>query len=140
MVNWPDSKLDARRVVDDFPKWIAFFAVLYTLPHYYWEYFCGGTLAGYLAHLKYLICVIKGKVRNFCQNFRKASEKCETVPSIATYGGKVIKDASVFDPDSRTFSTRQKYRRMWVNENFSDSDQSINQDLVWTFLIFLKIF
>ena len=73
-VNWPGSvnRVDPRRIIDDFPKWIVLFAVLYTLPHYYWEYFCGGTLAGYMAHLKYLIDAIK--------------KKCETVPVLGIYG------------------------------------------------------
>ena len=49
---------------------------------------------------------------------------------MATYGGRTVKDASVFDPESKTFSTSQQYRRMWVNDNFCDSDQSINQGSV----------
>ena len=111
-VNWIDSdiRVDNRRVIDDFPKWIAFFAVLYTLPHYYWEYFCGGTLAGYLAHLKYLIDAIK--------------TKCENVPDKATFGNREMTAASVFDANSKTFATRETYTRMWVNDQFQNGATS----------------
>lgn len=112
-VNWIDSDItvDNRRVIDDFPKWIAFFAVLYTLPHYYWEYFCGGTLAGYLAHLKYLIDAIK--------------IKCENVPDKATFGNREMTAASVFDAKSKTFATRETYTRMWVNDQFHNGATSL---------------
>lgn len=83
---------------------IFFFALLYVLPHYYWEYFCGGTLAGYLAHLKNLILAIE--------------QKCKTVPKVGIYGGKEIKAAAIFDENSDTFSTSRKYKRYWYGKNF----------------------
>ena len=76
---------------------------MYLLPRYYWEYYCGGTLAGYLAHLKNLITAIK--------------TKCETV-SEGKYGGKHIKTASIFDENSTTFSTSHTYERFWVADHF----------------------
>ena len=78
--------------------------MLYLLPYYYWEYYCGGTLAGYLAHLKNLITAIK--------------TKCETVADSGMYGGKHITKASIFDENSSTFATTRTYERFWVADHF----------------------
>ena len=78
--------------------------MLYLLPYYYWEYYCGGTLAGYLAHLKNLITAIK--------------TKCETVADSGMYGGKHIKTASIFDENSTTFATSRTYEKFWVADHF----------------------
>ena len=105
IVNWEDpSRIDSRRAVDEFPKLILLFGFLYVLPHYYWEYFCGGTLAGYLTHLKNLILAIE--------------EKCKTIPTDGVYGGKDIEAAAIFDKDSSTFSTSTKYKRFWYADDF----------------------
>ena len=64
-VNWWDESLvDSRQMIDELPKFMFLFALLFYLPRWYWDAKVGGTLTSYLNYMLLLIEILKAKLES----------------------------------------------------------------------------
>ena len=70
-----DDALDSRWIIDNLPKVLFLFTILFSLPRYFWDSYVGGSLKSYLQYMLHIIDVIKSRLEKTEQGFYGSADQ-----------------------------------------------------------------